>query len=413
MNGEQSKNKKTIVHFLFMSGCESGRAECLVMVNCMVADGPETGRHAWIDALRVCAGVSMVGLHVTADAQGQPFPDADPAARLAPMVLRALLYTARTELFLMISVMLLVIALARRPRGYGTVIVQQARRLLVPYAFWTLFYAVFNLLKAQAFGYQAQSWAALGQPLTWVGYFVLGDVKYHMHFIPTLFAMLLFYPVFQMAEKHPSLGGMVVVGLVVKQWLDPMAYAAFWGTETLGYVVRAIKVLSYLGYGLAAGAVVGLWRRTTPEQRTEWVGPVLAFVGVLFALKLMVTLQVAAQGQWIFDHPFGYWADYLMPVGLLLIALCWAQRKWPRWVSRIAKYAFGLYLCHPIFLDLIEMFLADQVLTPSQSVAAKLAWTLPATSLFVLALSRSGWTAWTVGLGPLPGMAWPRIPQKL
>ncbi len=109
------------------------------MVDCMVADGPETGRHAWIDALRVCAGVSMVGLHVTADAQGQPFPDADPAARLAPMVLRALLYTARTELFLMISVMLLVIALARRPRGYGTVIVQHARRLLVPYAFWTLF----------------------------------------------------------------------------------------------------------------------------------------------------------------------------------------------------------------------------------------------------------------------------------
>ena len=126
----------------------------------MVADGPDTGRQTWIDALRLFAGVSMVGLHVTADAQGQPFPDADPAARLAPMVLRALLYTARTELFLMISVMLLLMALSRRPRSYGTVMAEQARRLLIPFVFWTAFYAVYNLLKAWTLGYEAEVFAA-------------------------------------------------------------------------------------------------------------------------------------------------------------------------------------------------------------------------------------------------------------
>ncbi len=383
------------------------------MVNCMVADGPEAGRHAWIDALRLCAGVSMVGLHVTADAHGQPFPDADPAARLAPMLLRALLYTARTELFLMISVMLLLIALARRPRGYGTVMAQQARRLLIPFVFWTLFYALFNLLKSAAFGYQAHVWAALGQPGTWAGYLLLGDVKYHMHFIPTLFALLLFFPLFQVAERHPVLGGAVLVGLIAKQWLDPMVYAAFWGTEALGYVVRGVKVLSYLGYGLAAGSVVGIWRQTTSAQRARWFGPIGVAACVLFALKLKVTGQVVAQGQWIFDDPFGYWADYLMPLSLLLLALCLAQKAWPTWVSDAAKYAFGLYLCHPIFLDIAEMFLAERALTPSQSVVAELGWTLPTTVLFVWGLSRSSLTAWTVGLGPLPRAGWQRHPQNI
>jgi len=383
------------------------------MVNCMVADGPEAGRHAWIDALRLCAGVSMVGLHVTADAHGQPFPEADPAARLAPMLLRALLYTARTELFLMISVMLLLIALARRPRGYGTVMAQQARRLLIPFVFWTLFYALFYLLKSAAFGYQAHVWAALGQPGTWAGYFLLGNVKYHMHFIPTLFALLLFFPLFQIAERRPALGSAVLVGLIAKQWLDPMVYAAFWGTEALGYVVRGVKVMSYLGYGLAAGSVVGIWRRTTSAQRAGWLGAVLVAAGVLFSLKLMVTVRVVAQGQWVFDDPFGYWADYLMPLSLLLLALCLAQRAWPSWTSHAAKYAFGLYLCHPIFLDFAEMFLARHALSPGQSVAVELAWTLPTTALFVWALGRSALMAWTIGLGSLPRMGWQRRPQNI
>ena len=69
--------------------------------------GQTSTRQTWIDALRLTAGLSMVGLHATADATGQPFPDAELAERVAPMLLRAVLYTARTELFLIISLFLL------------------------------------------------------------------------------------------------------------------------------------------------------------------------------------------------------------------------------------------------------------------------------------------------------------------
>lgn len=377
----------------------------------MVADGPDTGRQTWIDALRLFAGVSMVGLHVTADAQGQPFPDADPAARLAPMVLRALLYTARTELFLMISVMLLLMALSRRPRSYGTVMAEQARRLLIPFVFWTAFYAVYNLLKAWTLGYEAEVFAALQQPVTWAGYLLLGDVKYHMHFIPTLFVLLLFFPLFGLAERKPALGLVVVPALVLKQLVDPVLYATFWDTETLGYAVRALKVLSYLGYGMAAGAVLGVWRQTTAAQRQTWVGPVALIALVLLVLKLVSTAQVIATGHWVFDSSYAYWADYLMPVALLILCLTLAHKAWPAGLSRISKYAFGLYLCHPIFLDLAEIALAARNVTPSQSIVLEFAWTLPVTGWFVWVLSHHRLTAWMVGLGTFPSSPLLRSPQ--
>ena len=49
-------------------------------------------------------------------------------------------------------------------------------------------------IKADAFGYAAYIWDQLGQVESWLGYFVLGKVQYHMHFLPTLFALFLFYP---------------------------------------------------------------------------------------------------------------------------------------------------------------------------------------------------------------------------
>ena len=39
----------------------------------------------------------------------------------------------------------------------------------------------------------------------------------------------------------------------------------------------------------------------------------------------------------LLDNPFAYWADYLMPVALLLLCLCLAHKTWPHWISRLSK----------------------------------------------------------------------------
>ena len=89
----------------------------------------------------------MVGLHSTADPNGAPWVDYEPAARILPLAVRAVIYIARTELFIVISLFLLLMSLDSRERGYVATIREQARRLLVPFLFWCMFFAFYNLVK--------------------------------------------------------------------------------------------------------------------------------------------------------------------------------------------------------------------------------------------------------------------------
>ena len=259
--------------------------------------GQTSTRQTWIDALRLTAGLSMVGLHATADATGQPFPDAELAERVAPMLLRAVLYTARTELFLIISIFLLLQSLEIRPRGYSSTIAEQARRMLIPFVAWTLIYSVYGLIKADVYGYGPAALAELLDPLAWVGFLFLGDVKYHMHFIPTLFGLLLLYPLFRVAYRVPMFGLSVFACLLVKRELDAVIFSQFWGTDVLPYLVRAVKILTYAGYGFAAAALLGLWHRVTPQDRALWA-PAAIFLGcLLFLIKLIAAHKPVVSGE--------------------------------------------------------------------------------------------------------------------
>lgn len=362
----------------------------------------DMNRMIWLDSLRLMAGLSMLALHSTADPQGQPWSDYPAGDRIAPLLLRAVIYTARTELFLVISIFLLLAALERRPRSYGTVLAEQGRRLLVPFLFWTLFFAGYGLIKAEAFGYLDGALAQLSDPVQWLRYLALGGVKYHMHFLPTLFGLVLFYPLFRLAVRYPALGLAVLVCLVVRRELDGFVYATFWGEEILSYLVRFIKIVTYVGYGMVAGAALGIWQRTTPAERAQWFAPIAFLGGLLFLLKLVATWKTIETGQWPFGYLPGYWADFLFPVVLFGGCMVLGHLRWPQVLSRMAPYSFGVYLCHPIFLDLIEIVLRDSTLSPIEQVAIKIAGTLGATAVLVTLISRSRALAWTIGLGPLP-----------
>lgn len=356
----------------------------------------------WLDATRIIAGVSMVGLHATADPSGQPWVNYTEAERVFPIALRTVLYTARTELFIVISIFLLLLALGRRPKTYRETIAIQSRRLLVPFLFWTFFYALYNFSKAREFGYSDQLLVDLIQLNTWIGFLLLGDVKYHMHFIPTLFAILLFYPLFRIAYRFPVLGLTVLFCLVIKRELDLFVFSEFWGQEMLPYLVRAIKVLTYVGYGMAAASFLSLWEKSSAEERNFFFSLVL-YVGVaLFCIKVVAAHKTVILGVWPHGFTPAFWADFLMPLVIFAGCMTMGHKQWPAWISKLAPYSFGVYLCHPIFLDQFEIALRSENYTPSEQVIIKIILTLASTSALVFALSKVKLFAWTVGLGPLP-----------
>lgn len=167
-------------------------------------------RMNWLDISRLAAAFSIIGIHTTTDPKGKAFIDYDISERVFPVLMRTTAELASTEFFILVSLFLLAFKLERKPMPYGATMKLQMRRLLVPFVFWTFFYAFFVLIKANAFGYLDPMLEKLTQPETWASYFLLGKSQYHMHFIPTIFLIFLFHPVFKLALKAPILGLLVV-----------------------------------------------------------------------------------------------------------------------------------------------------------------------------------------------------------
>ena len=341
----------------------------------------------------------MVGLHATADAAGQPWPDYSVSDRIFPILLRSVLYIARTELFIIISIFLLFLALEKRPRTYKRVIAEQSRRLLVPYAFWTVFFVAFTLIKAYNFGYLEAEYERLSSATKWAKIILLGESKYHMHFIPTLFGVVLAYPLYRIAMQFPAIGLCVLAFLLVKSHLDAFIYSEFWGTEYLGFLVRLIKILTYTGYGIVAASAFGYYQNLAPQTLIRWVPIITFFGGLLFLLKLIASYKVITTGAYPYDYLPGYWADFLMPIALFSVCLCLSSVKWSELFSKYAKYSFGIYLCHPVFLDVSEVLISQSTWTPSQVIIAKIVVTIPSTIVFVHMLETSKSFGWTIGLG--------------
>ena len=358
-------------------------------------------RMIWLDGLRLIAGLSMVGLHCTADSNGLPWVAYDPSERVGPLLLRAIFYTARTELFLLISVFLLLLSIERRPRFFSETMREQARRLLVPFVFWTFFYAAFNIIKAETFGYGAAYSQAVLEPKTWLGFFLLGDVKYHMHFLPTLFALLVFYPIFGFAKQRPWLGLLVLICLLLRREIDAYVYRNFWGHESLPYLIRAVKVVTYAGYGFAAAALLGIWERRKSLGLSKFRALMMIAGLCLFAFKLRATGTAITTGVWPYTDFLGYWADFLMPVILFIILMAYSEKHFPEALSRCARYSFGIYLSHPIFVDFAEILLKDADLNPLLQVFVKIGLALPLSFVLVVLIARSP-VAWTIGLGRVP-----------
>ena len=345
----------------------------------------------------------MVGLHASSDINGQPFPEFTTVERIGPVLFRALVYTARTELFLIISLFLLVMSLDRRERSYGITIKEQARRLLVPFAFWVFFFAFYRLIKAHYFGYENQIWSELGDPLAWFGYFTLGTVQYHMHFLPTLFGLVLLYPLYPIAVHKPSLGFIVLACLFAKREVDLWIWAQFSEHDWFGYLLRFVKLLTYAGYGFVAASFYGLYKNGLQQRDRGVLFWAASFLAVLmFSIKLVYSHKVILTANWQYNYDPAYWADFLMPAVLFLLFMCAAPSRFPPRLSRIAPFSFGIYLVHPIFLDLLEIAFWDQKLSPSLFVATKTFLGIIAASALTYGLSRSALLGWTVGLGPIP-----------
>lgn len=370
-------------------------------------------RLVWFDANRVCAAMGVVLIHCTTDFSGGVFPDATPGERIAPVALRSLAEFSGSEMFFFFSLFLMAMRIDRRAPEYGAAIRDQARRLLVPFAFWTVFYAFFRLIKADVAGYAPQIWAQLADPQAWLGYFVLGKSQYHMHFLPTLFLLFLFYPVMRLALRFPILGIALFATLGAMHHIQDYIWSLGLGPELRDYLLRATKVMGYVGYGLAAFALYGLWRDGIPRGESRLIRRgAFYFAGMAYLATLPFFGAALTSGTWGVREGWSFYGHFLMPLMMFSLFLGAQYQDWsPRW-SWLAQYTFGVYLVHPLVIDLFDAAVIAGGLVPLMApwmvVVSRFAVVLPAALALAVGLSRTRPLAWTIGLGPAP---WEPRPQ--
>lgn len=371
-------------------------------------------RMNWLDAARIAAAFGIIGIHSSSDRMGKAFFDYEMQDRIFPVLMRTVSELASSEFFIFLALFLLAFKLEKRPVSYGATMRLQAQRLLIPFAFWTVFYAFFVLFKANAFGYLDPMIDRVMSPSIWLDYFLLGSSQYHMHFIPTIFLILLFHPIFQLAVKQPLLGLLVIPFLAFNLSMSTWIWSNLSDKTTIEYLARTVKVLSYLGYGFAAYAVLGLWQRKFDEEISK---KILYFALLVIAMMFLVKLTYAAEsvqsGVYAPRMGFMYFTHTLLPIFLVLAFLGSQHFAWPEKMSDLSKYTFGIYLMHPIIIDLIDIMMKGHQLVPYQYVIFKYALTLSTTFLLTLLVSRIPWFAWTIGLGSLPfSKAWKKQTNK-
>jgi len=371
-------------------------------------------RLVWFDANRVFAAIGVVLIHSSTDFAGQPFADVDPSERLIPVFLRSLGEFSGSEMFFMFSLFLMAMRVDKKMPAYGSAIGQQAKRLLVPFVFWAVFYAFFRLIKADAFNYAPYIWDQLGQVQSWAGYLILGKSQYHMHFLPTLFALFLFYPVMRVATRYPIFGVMLLVTLGVMN----NAQAFVWGLELdaalRDYIIRALKVLGYVGYGLAAFAIYGLWKDGIPRGESRLIRRIAFYMAGLAYVATLPFFAVAYEtGAWGIRGGWDFYGHFLMPVCIFFVFLGGQFLQWSNRWSLLAKYSFGVYLVHPLVIDLFDVALfksgLSAFMTPSAIVITRFGVALPMSFLLAIGLSKVALLAWTIGLGPTP---WERAKNR-
>ncbi len=348
----------------------------------------------WVDALLGAAILGIVALHASADPAGLPYPAFDPQTRLFPALLHSLTMVLDYPIFILGFLFLIARGLAGR--SYREVVRGSFRRLMVPYLFWTVAFLVVRHGKALAFGYHEAYRHELASGASWVTYLLLGGAQYHLHLLPLLFCLTVLHPLFRPALRRPWLAGLLLVTLCLWPVLDGVAFTHVASPLARDVVLMGTRAAACLGYGLLAFAVFAL-REPTIRVRARLLsgaaGALLVSGGVLAAYGL----KVAESGTWLPLSGSEHLARYLGPAAVFLLFALVRRSAWPRALVWLGQASFGVYLVHPMLLDLAEIAERGLGLRPAPTIALNVLFVTAGSALLVAGLRRVSSLRWTVG----------------
>ncbi len=314
-------------------------------------------RLARLDAARWIAALAVVLLHCAA----VPVSGSEPYGSVGWV--SANLYDSAVRwcvpVFVMISGALL-LAPASKREGLPRFYMKRTARILLPLAFWTLFYLGWSALLDHFDGKQAEPWA-------WLTRLYEGRPYYHLWYLYMIVGLYLFAPFVRdmYARLNDRRRLACVLGTLGIAVMDAL-YRHWAGT---GYGFFLAWFVPYLGYFIAGRMV---FERSLRLPHPGWV---LAASIAATAAGVYVLSSAQAMNFYFYD----YFSITVPFMSLAVFQLILAQPRLPR-LTLLAPLTFGVYLIHPVFIDLAQRSnLYDGPMPP--------AWSLPAIAVLIFLLS--------------------------
>lgn len=308
------------------------------------SEPPRRFNRHYADYIRSFAAMAVIMIHST----GTYLPEFDPADNMEAHWWTGNLYCSllrwATPFFIMLSGSFLLEP--SRPESTTAFLHKRIVRVLLPFAFWTLVYILYQ--------YRGSLFSS-GTDLPGVGEVLykifFEDVYYHLWFVPMIVSLYLLTPTFRIFIRHAQRRDieyylLVSFGITAMQHLFP----GFFIVEYIGW-------LGYIGF-----YVLGYYL-TTYQLPQPWRK-------LLFGLALLMPI-VTALGTWWLSVQKGAHDQtlfvYFSPNVVLMTIALFSWLRWldwsgvadrfPRfdkWIHHFAGLSFGVYFIHALVLDILK-----------------------------------------------------------
>lgn len=307
----------------------------------------------WLHAMRVFAIFMVVILH----ASGLILVESDFASYDWWV---GNIYNAFTRMAVPIFFMISGYLLLTKEESATTFYRKRFGKVLLPFLIWTIFYSVWYHLYRDGSNYASYNWASFDRHLIQPAY-------YHMWFLYVLSMFYLLMPLLRrLVNINNSAQLLWAVGIwFVSCYLLPIAYSAFAPlllSEALRTEISAALLIPSFYFLLIGYLYLGcyLGRLSASKNQCIWA---LAVAATTYLITILGTFSITENNDGKLDEYF----YYLSPTIVIYSAACFIAMKYlfsqtygeflmkhSKLTTVLSSVSFGIYLVHPVIMDLLN-----------------------------------------------------------
>ena len=282
-------------------------------------------------------------------------------------------------IFFMISGALL---LGKKEESLKEFFSRRANKILVPFVFWSVIYYLWRAL------YIYKSAASLTE---FKQLFLNANIYYHLWYFYALIAIYLLVPMFNVFCRHAS---QQIVGYTVAMYLLFFGVFRYYAFLVPNRLVNYFPLTEFIGIVLL-GFYLGKFEQSKRMRIIIYVAGIIGAIATI----LRTNALTFDQGQFS-SYAFGYATPNVLAMSIALFVFFKyfimkrqqnEQFAPSKLLQRISFTSFGIYLVHPMFLDVIRPYFHDAngiIIHPAIGIPIQVVIILIASLIAVLILGK-------------------------